>query len=397
MSGVSDNRVLPDNTIRSLCGVSGVRCAGTKEGKFGLALIEAPGEAAAVFTRNVAKAAPVLLMQERIKQGRLEAILVNSGCANALTGSRGEADASRMAEIAAENLSCSPDAVGVASTGVIGRYLDLPRIEKQCSLITPQLSRSPAAESNTAAAIMTTDTYPKHALVRKEHFSIGGICKGSGMIAPNMGTLLAFLYTDAAIPACDLKDLLSHAVTRSFNQVVVDGDTSTNDVTFLTATGSAGRVNPNEFKNALLECCILLAKQIAADGEGASKMIEVIVTNARTETDAREVAKTIVGSPLVKTAIYGQDPNWGRIIAAAGRAGVSFDPDAISCWIGSLQDRTPVCIAGTMTEDLRAAKQALGAKQVVIELDLQEGEEKATAWGCDLTEEYVVINGKYTT
>ncbi|MBN1167569.1 MAG: bifunctional glutamate N-acetyltransferase/amino-acid acetyltransferase ArgJ [Methanospirillaceae archaeon] len=383
--------------MRSLCGVSGVRCAGTKEGKFGLALIEAPGESAAVFTRNVAKAAPILLMQERIKRGRLEAILVNSGCANALTGRRGQADAMSMAEIAAEKLSCSPDAVGVASTGVIGRYLDLPRIEKQCSLIAPRLSRSPAAESDTAAAIMTTDTYPKHALVKGEQFSIGGICKGSGMIAPNMGTMLAFLYTDAAIPACDLKDMLSHAVTRSFNQVVVDGDTSTNDVCFLTATGSAGRVDNHEFEKVLLECCTLLAKQIAADGEGASRMIEVIVTNAGTETDAREVAKTIVGSPLVKSAIYGQDPNWGRIIAAAGRAGVSFDPDAISCWIGAGQDRAPVCIAGTMTEDLRAAKQALDAKQVVIELDLQEGEEKATAWGCDLTEEYVVINGKYTT
>ncbi len=386
-----------DDAVRSICGVDGVRCAGIKEGKFGLALIQAQGEAAAVFTKNIAKAAPILLMQERMERGALEAILINSGCANALTGKRGESDAISMGDIAAETLSCNRDAIGVASTGVIGRYLDLPLIRRQCSLITPRMGSSSETETAAAAAIMTTDTFQKHALVTREEFTIGGICKGSGMIAPNMGTMLGFLYTDADLPSPVLKDTLKDAVQRSFNRVVVDGDTSTNDVTFLTATGSAGKVDRNDFSQALLECCTILAKQIAEDGEGASKMIEVIVRNAKTESDAEIVAKTIIGSPLVKTAIYGQDPNWGRIIAAAGRAGVYFDPDAISCWMGKGQLKTPVCLKGDMTEDLSAAKRAMEEKQVVIELDLHEGSEEATAWGCDLTEEYVVINGKYTT
>jgi len=386
-----------DGIVRSICGIDGVQCNGIKEGKYGLALIQAEGNAAAVFTKNVAQAAPIILMKERMERGFLEATIINSGCANALTGKRGERDAGIMGEIAAEHLSCNPDAIGVASTGVIGRYIDLSIIQRQCSDIAPYMDSSQKTEDATAAAIMTTDTFQKHALVTREDFSIGGICKGSGMIAPNMGTMLGFLYTDADIPAHDIKSSLKNAVSKSFNRVVVDGDTSTNDVTFLTATGSAGKVDGNDFSQALLECCTILAKQIAQDGEGASRMIEVTVKNAKTESDAEIIAKTIIGSPLVKTAIYGQDPNWGRIIAAAGRAGVSFDPDTISCWMGSGSLKAPVCLEGEMTGDLSSAKRAMGEKIVVIELDLHEGSREATAWGCDLTEGYVIINGRYTT
>lgn len=385
------------NEMQSICAVDGVTAAGIKEGKFGLALIRAEGVSAAAFTKNIAKAAPVILMQERIKSGRLSATITNSGCANALTGQRGIADAEEMAAIAAEYLSLSPLEVGVASTGVISRYLNLPLIRDQCHRVAPSLSRSPAAEIMTARAIMTTDLVEKHTLIQREGFTIGGICKGSGMIAPNMGTMLGYVYTDAEIGPRDLQDALKTAVKRSFNRVVVDGDTSTNDVVFCTATGTAGKVNPGEFTAALEECCINLGRQIAKDGEGATKLIEVNVQGARTEDEADLVARTVVGSPLVKTAVYGEDPNWGRIVAAAGRSGADFDPEEVSCWIAGSGIRAAVCLHGVLSEDLAEAKSALRGEEIRIELDLAAGNGSATAWGCDLTEKYVEINGKYTT
>lgn len=383
--------------MQSICAVEGVRCAGIKEGKNGLALIQAEGVAAAMFTKNIAYAAPIILMKDRIKRGRLSAIIANSGCANALTGKKGVADAEAMTEMTASNLSLEPESVGVASTGVISRYLNLPLIEDQCRRISGTLTSGADAEIATAKAIMTTDLIQKHALVRREEFTVAGICKGSGMIAPNMGTMLAFVYTDADLNQNDLHNALKTATRRSFNRVVVDGDTSTNDVVFCTSTGSAGKVNATEFASALEECCVRLGRQIAQDGEGATKMIEMVVRNARTEDDAEVVAKTIIGSPLVKTAIYGEDPNWGRIVAAAGRSGVDFDPETISCWIANNDIRSAVCEKGILTTDLSRAKAALSGKEVRIELDLASGSEKAVAWGCDLTEKYVEINGKYTT
>jgi len=385
------------NGMQSICAVDGVTAAGIKEGKFGLALIRAEGASAAAFTKNIAKASPILLMQERIKNGRLSATITNSGCANALTGKRGIADAEEMAVIAAEELSISPLEVGVASTGVISRYLNLPLIRDQCHRVAPLLSRSPAAEIAAAKAIMTTDLVEKHALVEREGFTIGGICKGSGMIAPNMGTMLGYVYTDADISATALQEALKTAVSRSFNRVVVDGDTSTNDVVFCTATGTAGKVNQGEFTAALEECCISLGRQIAQDGEGATKLIEVLVTGARTEDEADLVARTVVASPLVKTAVYGEDPNWGRIVAAAGRSGAEFDPEQVSCWIAGADIRAAVCMQGVLSDDLASAKTALGGREIRIELDLAAGKGSATAWGCDLTEKYVEINGKYTT
>jgi len=382
---------------QSICAVDGVSAAGIKEGKFGLALIKAEGTSAGVFTLNRACAAPIILMRERIKKGYLSATITNSGCANALTGEQGVRDAEEMTLIAAEYLGCEPETVGVASTGVISRYLNLPLIREQCSRVAPKLECSSAAESLAARAIMTTDLVEKHALVEKDGFVVGGLCKGSGMIAPNMGTMLGYVYTDADIGHLDLHEALQTAVNRSFNRVVVDGDTSTNDVVFCTATGKAGKVSKNEFSDALTECCISLSKQVAKDGEGATKMIEVVVRNARNESDAELVAKTVVGSPLVKAAIYGEDPNWGRIVAAAGRSGADIDPDIISCWIENRNTRALVCDRGNIAVDLAKAKAALAGDEVRIELDLSCGSEKAIAWGCDLTEKYVEINGKYTT
>jgi glutamate N-acetyltransferase/amino-acid N-acetyltransferase len=383
--------------VRSICGVEGVSAAGMKEGRFGVALVAARGTAAAVFTSNRVKAAPLILMKERIARGELDGIIVNSGCANAFTGERGMRDAAAMGEIGAGCLKTDPERVGVASTGIIGRYLDLDLIRRQAGLVAPRLRRHTAAEVEVARAIMTTDLVEKHALVRAGGFSVGGICKGSGMIAPNMGTMIALLYTDAEVPAGELQKSLRASTRRSFNQVVVDGDTSTNDLAFLTATGETGKVPAAGFRAALEECCRSLAIQIARDGEGATKLIEVVVRGARTEKGAAAIARTVVGSPLLKTAVYGEDPNWGRVLAAAGRAGVEFDPEGVSLFIGSGEYRTPLVDDGRIVVDLARAKQAMAGKEVRFELDLGQGDRKATAWGCDLTEKYVEINGRYTT
>jgi glutamate N-acetyltransferase/amino-acid N-acetyltransferase len=383
--------------VKSICGVGGVAGAGMKEGRYGLALVAASGTAAAVFTRNRVKAAPLVLMGERIARGELDGILVNSGCANAYTGEKGMADAAAMAEIGAACLKTDPERIGVASTGIIGRYLDLDLIRRQAGLVAPRMRRDPAAEVEVARAIMTTDLVEKHALVRGEGFSVGGVCKGSGMIAPNLGTMIALLYTDAEVPAGELRKALRAASRRTFNQVVVDGDTSTNDIAFLTATAHAGKIGRAGFQKALEECCRSLAIQIARDGEGATKLIEVVVRGARSEKGAADIARTIVGSPLLKTAVYGEDPNWGRVLAAAGRAGVEFDPDRVSLFIGTGNSRTPLVEGGKIVVDLGRAKQAMRGKEVRFELDLGGGRREATAWGCDLTEKYVEINGRYTT
>jgi glutamate N-acetyltransferase/amino-acid N-acetyltransferase len=377
--------------------VKGVKAYGIKEGKFGLTLIRASGTAAGVFTENLVKAPPIELMRKQIKKGKMEAIIANSGCANAYTGKRGYDDAVAMTGYAGSELGVEPELVGVASTGVIGRYLDLSLIQRQCKAIAHKIDQTTEAESLAAEAIMTTDTFPKHALVQRETFSIGGITKGSGMIAPNMGTMLAFIYTDADVAAKPLSQALKQAAQRTFNRVVVDGDMSTNDIALCTATAESGKVNHAEFSLALEECCRSLARQIAADGEGATKLIEVTVTGAKNEEAAAKVARTIIESPLVKTAVYGEDPNWGRVVAAAGRAGVEFDPNAISLWISNGTERYPLVRSGEIIADLKKAKESMHGKKVIFILDLAAGKEEATAWGCDLTERYVEINGRYTT
>ena len=379
--------------MKSICAVEGVSASGIKEGKYGLALIRASGTAAGVFTSNKVRAAPIDLMMDRMRRETLDAVVVNSGCANAYTGVRGIRDAMEMCSLAAASLGLDPDAVGVASTGVIGRYLNLPLIRDQCERIAPLLARNSDAEAAAARAIMTTDTFPKHALVRTESFAVGGITKGSGMIAPNMGTMLAFIYTDAEVEAPILRDILRSATRRSFNRVVVDGDTSTNDVALCTATGAAGRVNRDELAKAVEAVCRDLAIQIARDGEGATKLLEVTVRGAADEDEAAAVARTVIASPLVKTAIYGEDPNWGRVVAAAGRAGAEFDPYAVSLSVGGI----PLVTRGEIVADLVKAKNAMHGDVVTFDLDLAAGDGSATAWGCDLTEKYVEINGKYTT
>jgi glutamate N-acetyltransferase/amino-acid N-acetyltransferase len=384
-------------TFRSICAVKGVKTYGMKEGKFGLALIRATGTAAGVFTQNLVKAAPIELMRHQIKKGTMEAVIANSGCANAYTGKRGYSDALEMTGFAGSALGVDPEDVGVASTGVIGRYLDLPLIQRQCMEVAKKIDQTPYTEKLAAEAIMTTDTFPKHALVQKESFCIGGIAKGSGMIAPNMGTMLSFIYTDVEIDAKTLSETLKQAARRTFNRVVVDGDMSTNDIALCTATGESGRVKPVEFSQALEECCRSLAQQIAADGEGATKLIEVTVKGAQKEESAARVARTIVESPLVKTAVYGEDPNWGRVIAAAGRAGIGFDPNAVSLWISDGNQQYPLVRSGEIIADLKRAKEAMHGKKVIFILDMANGKEEATAWGCDLTERYVEINGRYTT
>src|SRR5512136_1211208 len=384
-------------TVRSICAVKGVKAYGVKEGKFGLALIRASGTAAGVFTENLVKAAPIELMRKQIKNGRLGAVIANSGCANAYTGKKGYSDAVAMTGFAGSALGVEPDLVGVASTGVIGRYLDLPLIKRQCEEIAPKIECTREAEKLAAQAILTTDTFPKHALVQKETFTIGGITKGSGMIAPNMGTMLAFIYTDADIGAKPLLQALRQATRRTFNRVIVDGDMSTNDIALCTGTGEAGRVSLTDFSPALEECCRSLARQIATDGEGATKLLEVTVKGARKEEAAAKVARTIIESPLVKSAVYGEDPNWGRVIAAAGRAGVEFDPNAISLWISDENMKYPLVSSGVIIADLKKAKEAMHGRKVIFILDLDSGTEEATAWGCDLTERYVEINGRYTT
>jgi len=384
-------------TYKSICSVQGVDAYGMKEGKFGLAIIRASGTAAGVFTENLVKAAPIELMRNQIKAGKLEAVIANSGCANAYTGKQGYADAVSMTGIAGTALGIDPKHIGVASTGVIGRYLDLPLIERQCKTVVPKLHHTPETEALAAQAIMTTDIFPKHALVKKETFTVAGIAKGSGMIAPNMGTMLAFVYTDAEIGPEPLSTALKQATRRTFNRVVVDGDMSTNDIALCTATGESGKVATLEFSSALEECCSILAQQIAADGEGATKLLEVTVKGAKREDDAAKVARTVIESPLVKTAVYGEDPNWGRVIAAAGRAGVEFDPSAVSLWISDGEGKYPLVKSGEIIADLKKAKEAMHGKKVIFILDLATGKEEATAWGCDLTERYVEINGRYTT
>lgn len=390
--------------MQSICLVEGVRAAGVREGKYGIALIAASGTAAAVFTKNLVSAEPVRLMRERMAAGTLDGIVVNAGNANVFTGEQGYIDACRMAEDAATVLGTVPERIGVASTGVIGRYMNMEIVTRQIAEAGGMLRSDATAETDAARAIMTTDLTEKHAAAVRDGFVVAGITKGSGMIAPNMGTMLAFVYTDATIAAPALEEALQMAVTRSFNRVVVDGDTSTNDCLFCTATGRRETPDMAVFQEALEEVCISLARQIAADGEGATKLIEVRVSGASTEEDAAMIARTVVGSPLVKTAVYGKDPNWGRIIAAAGRAGVDFDPFTATIAVTDgtrriiLAEKGVICADDVMhPEALAEAASLMDGVEVIFEMVLDGGTASATAWGCDLTERYVEINGKYTT
>jgi glutamate N-acetyltransferase/amino-acid N-acetyltransferase len=401
-----------------------------------LALVAAAGPCSAtgVFTTNRVKAAPVLYDQEVLSNnaGDIRAVITNAGCANAVTGPRGMDDARRMAALTGEALDCRPDQVLVLSTGVIGRHLDMDKLARGIADIV-----SPAAQQGApfaARAIMTTDTVPKVAsrqiAIDGKIVTISGFCKGSGMIHPNMATMLAILTTDAIVEPGILQRALRSAVERSFNRVSVDGDTSTNDTVLLLASGASGveitaenaesaerdsrnlsssaisAISAVQFTEALTEVCVDLAKQVARDGEGATRLVEIRVTGAADEAQAHTVANSIARSPLVKTAIYGGDPNWGRVMCAAGYSGAAIDPDKLSLTFGPA-DRygdkydTPaiqVVANGLPTSyEERQAAAALRSDPVLVTLDLGLGDAAATVWTCDLTVEYIEINAHYTT
>lgn len=384
-----------------ICAVRGVQAYGIKQGKNGLALMVTDARSlasAGVFTRNRVIAAPLLVTREYLQLGELKAIIANSGCANAFTGEKGVADARWMAEIAAKRLGCRPREIGVASTGVIGRNLDTAWIEGHLDEVFLGLSHSREASQACARAIMTTDTFTKELAIELDNGTrIGGIAKGSGMIEPNMGTMLAFLFTDGIFSREVLSRCLKKAVERSFNMVVVDGDTSTNDMAVIMSTGCQ-ECGEDEFQEGMDVVCTGLAKMIATDGEGATKLIEAKVTGALSTEDARAAAKAIVRSPLVKTAIFGKDPNWGRVVAAAGYSGAQLNQDILSLTFSDREHKVVLVDSGSIVEGkLDALKEIMENDEIVIEVNIGLGKYEATAWGCDLTYDYVKINAMYTT
>lgn len=363
---------------------------------------ERPAVGAAVFTQNLVKAAPVVVSQENIRSRTHRVIVVNSGGANACTGEAGMEDARETVRIVADYFNCDEREVLVCSTGVIGVRLDMDKLRSGIRVATAELSR-PRGE-RVAEAIMTTDTFPKRASKRFKlggrTVTIGGVAKGAGMIHPNMATLLAFVTTDAAISKPALNRALKTAVGRSFNRITVDGDTSTNDALIALANGaaenemirSAEGSDFETFTAALTDVCRNLAIQVVRDGEGARKLIAIEVRNARSEEAAHRIAGTIATSPLVKTAIAGEDANWGRILAAAGRSGVRFDPSRVDIRIG----RVAVAKGGIgLRFDEAAALEVLKKNEVTLTVDLKSGDASATVWTCDLTEGYIRINADY--
>ena len=377
---------------------------GIKAEKKDLTLLVCPKGAAiaATFTQNLCCAAPVILDKEHLRSGKFRAIITNSGNANAATGDKGLADARATAVALAKELNCAVEEVYVCSTGCIGKFLPVEKIISGIPEIVKCLENSAKADSDAAEGILTTDLVKKQ--VRRDvklsggTVKIGGMCKGSGMIAPNMATMLAYLTTDAKIEQALLQEMFSKAVKASFNHVSVDGDTSTNDSAFLFASGESGislesREDIAAFENALTDACIELAKDIARDGEGATKFVEVTVEGAKTVKDAEIIAKTIANSPLVKTSICGGDPNWGRILAAAGRAGVPYDQYSVDLYMGNLPAALGGMNSGTPREKLA---EVYRQKEVFVRLVLKEGNASFTAWTCDMTHGYIDINVDYT-
>jgi len=382
--------------LKTFADIEGVKCWGVKEGKNGLGIVVCKGRVAAVYTTNRIKAAPVRYNMESLK-GEIEGIIVNSGNANAFTGRKGLENAKKMAVLLASRLGCSYDRIAVASTGVIGRQLDTGLIEKMFEEVYSKLSTGKEAAEAFARAIMTTDSFPKLYSAGAGDAVVAGVAKGAGMIAPNMATMLAFIFTDADFEAEELQKMLKEAVDRSFNVTVVDGDTSTNDMVILISTGKK-RVGKDAFQHALLEVCVNLAKMMARDGEGATKLMEVVVKGARNEEDAFKAAKAIASSLLVKTAVFGNDPNWGRIIAALGYSGVDVD-ETITLDFASADGRTVRLLErGVATgEENEAAELLRGTQEIRIVVNLHKGEAEGYAFGCDLTYDYVRINAEYTT
>lgn len=385
-------------------------CAGLKRdpslSDLALVVSDSPAAAAAVYTRNRVKAAPLLVCREHLSGGRrVRAVVVNAGNANACTGEQGLADARAMAAETARGLGVAAEEVLVASTGVIGVPLPMETLRAGLAGLPAGLAQGPEADEAAARAIMTTDTFPKYHAVAVEldgvTARIGGMAKGSGMIHPDLATMLAFFTTDAAVSPEALEAAFRQAVEETFNAVTVDGDTSTNDFAVVFANGLAG--NPPvavgspayaAFFAALTEVAGKLARDIARDGEGATKFLTVEVVHAPSDGAARAIAKTVAGSNLVKTAMFGEDPNWGRILAAAGRAPADFDPDLADVYLAG----TLVARAGQAASyDEAALKAELGRREIDIRFDMRQGEGRARVWSCDLSYDYVRINGSYRT
>jgi glutamate N-acetyltransferase/amino-acid N-acetyltransferase len=393
----------------AVCAPEGFRAAGVAAGikstgpDVALIVSDSPTHAAAVFTTNRVQAAPILVTRENLRasRGSARAIVVNSGNANACTGAQGMLDARRMTALTGEVLGISAEQVLVASTGIIGHHLPMEKLEAGIRSAAASLGRDAAPAS---AAIMTTDLVAKEAAVEFElggrPVRVGGICKGSGMIGPHLATMLAFVTTDADVWPEVLQPALAAVAARTFNCTTVDGDTSTNDTLAIFANGRSGvAIRPNSpalraFEAALEHVCTQLARALARDGEGATKLIELQVRGARTAVDARRIAMTMANSPLVKTAFFGNDPNWGRLMMAAGRAGVRFDPAHAALWIGDVQ---LVRAGEPLAFDHAAAVAAMKQPEVTTTLELAEGSAAARVWTCDFSYDYVRINAEYHT
>jgi glutamate N-acetyltransferase / amino-acid N-acetyltransferase len=377
---------------------AGIKKNGNKD--LGLIVSDTPAAVAAVFTKNKVQAAPVLLDKERCKSGKCQAIIVNSGNANCCTGPQGMANAIAMSRLAANGLSISEELVCVASTGVIGQALPVEKIESAI----PELIRSLSEEgfSDFAQAIMTTDTKPKivsrSAEVSGKVFVVTGIAKGAGMICPDMATMLCFVCTDIAADTASLQPMLQKSVDQSFNRITIDGDTSTNDMVFVLANGMSGVLMNQEgamgkFQTCLDEVLMELAKMVVKDGEGATKLVEVIVNGAASNADAKKIAYTIANSNLFKTALFGEDANWGRILAAAGRSGAALSPEKVDIFFNDVQMVKNGLWCGAEAE--QKATRVLKTPEFNVTVDLKLGEGRSAYWTCDFSIDYVKINADY--
>lgn len=402
--------------IKNITNVKGIKCWGAHSGvkslRRDLALIYSvvPANAAAVFTRNKVVAEPIKISRENIKGGIVQAIVINAGNANACTGKDGYAGAEAMMKATAKHLEIDEKHVLVASTGIIGKPFPTEDIVAGIEKIAPKLSNQSSAGSFAANAILTTDTYPKEGFLEFElhgrEVNMGGIAKGSGMIHPNMGTMLAFIVTDAAIESALLQRTLKYCVDRTFNMITVDGDTSTNDMVAVMANGKAENDmltseeddGYTDFRSNLLEMMEHLSKLIISDGEGSSKFVEYKIINASNEELGRKLARSISSSNLVKTAMFGRDPNWGRIICAAGNADVPFDYEKVDLFLGNEDTMIQVLEKGVPLDyDVNYMKKLLRESHISVKMDLQDGDAEATAWGTDLTTDYVLFNSVYST
>jgi glutamate N-acetyltransferase/amino-acid N-acetyltransferase len=399
-------KFIPEGTITSVQGykAAGIHC-GLKKKKKDLALIysDVPCSVAGTFTLNKVIASPNVISRNIIELGgNVRAILVNSGNANACTGAKGFENALASQSYLAKKLSINPSEVIISSTGVIGQQLPIDKLLSGIDKIIPELSKE--GGDYAAEAILTTDLKKKSFAVKLQlkegEVKIGGICKGSGMIMPNMATMLAFLTTNASVESNVLQKFLTTSVNKTFNKISVDGETSTNDMVILLANGvsnitvNEGTENYSIFLNGLIAICSEMARAIASDGEGATKLITVSVNNAKTKGDADAIAKAVANSPLVKTAMNGNDANWGRILSVAGNCGADFNPEKVTIKFDDLPILLPNYTADFSEEE---AKRVLNKNEVTLFVDLDAGNESSTWWTCDFSENYVKINANYRT